>query len=589
MSQLFGGTEIHQSATRLDATLGNSTYLAVYCLFHVFIAAFLWLRDGQKNVWRWVYIMIALLNGFIMFYTQTRGALLGLIGGTFLTGLLIAFFDKEHPKMKQVAFGLIFVVVLIVGGFLTIKNTQYVRNHPVLHRFAEISLTEQTVQSRFLIWNMSWQGFKERPILGWGQDNFIYVFSKYYDPKMFNQEPWFDRSHDVFFDWLIAGGILGLLAYLSLFFVALYYLWFTKRHDLTVPEKAVLTGLLAGYFCHNIFVFDNLTSYLLFYSVLAYIHAHYADKTEVEVQQKPAKKKKDKDEEQDVWIIVSVLFLATAAMVYYVNIRNINANLSLIDSLRNPIVKDEKGQPVIAIEKVLNLRLFGTSEAREQLGQLAFQALDPRLDTNLRDKIFALTKAEFETELKNDPENLRYESFVALLYSRYGMYQQAEEHFKRALDLSPSRQSTWIDLGTMYLQTGNSAQAEAAFKTAFDLTHDYSEARMYYAIGLIYNKKFAEADEIMKGVDEGSARLRYDNRLINAYGNNKQYQRVVDLINDKIAANAATGRDWISLGGAYMELGQKQKAIESFLTASSTDSSLGAQADQFINQIQKSK
>ena len=29
---------------------------------------------------------------------------------------------------------------------------------------------------------------------------------------MWGQEPWFDRSHNIFFDWLINAGLLGLLA-----------------------------------------------------------------------------------------------------------------------------------------------------------------------------------------------------------------------------------------------------------------------------------------------------------------------------------------------------------------------------------------
>ena len=72
-----------------------------------------------------------------------------------------------------------------------------------------------------MIWNISWQGVKERPILGWGQDNFSFVFTKYYNPQMYAQEPWFDRSHNVFLDWLVAAGVVGLIAYLYLFLVPL--------------------------------------------------------------------------------------------------------------------------------------------------------------------------------------------------------------------------------------------------------------------------------------------------------------------------------------------------------------------------------
>ncbi len=123
-----------------------------------------------------------------------------------------------------------------------------------------------------MIWGMALEGFKEHPILGWGQENFNFVFNKYYNPGMYAQEPWFDRAHNVFFDWLIVGGILGLLAYLSLFATAIYLLWF-RIGTWSVTSKSILTGLLAGYFFQNLFVFDNLISYIMFFSVIGYIHS----------------------------------------------------------------------------------------------------------------------------------------------------------------------------------------------------------------------------------------------------------------------------------------------------------------------------
>ena len=41
--QLAGVNEIHQGGTRIDATLGNATYLAVYMLLHVFLALYYFL------------------------------------------------------------------------------------------------------------------------------------------------------------------------------------------------------------------------------------------------------------------------------------------------------------------------------------------------------------------------------------------------------------------------------------------------------------------------------------------------------------------------------------------------------------------
>ena len=123
-------------------------------------------------------------------------------------------------------------------------------------------------------------GVEERPLLGWGQGNFGYVFARHFQPSLYNVEPWYDRAHNIVLDWLIAGGILGALAYFSIFLVAFYYLgWrgLVKRDTVfTITETAVLIGLLSGYLVHNLVVFADPMSYLFFAITLAYIHAKVA-------------------------------------------------------------------------------------------------------------------------------------------------------------------------------------------------------------------------------------------------------------------------------------------------------------------------
>jgi hypothetical protein len=110
----------------------------------------------------------------------------------------------------------------------------------------------------------------ERPILGWGQENFSYIFNKYYDPSMYGQEQWFDRAHNEFLDWLVAAGIPALLLYISFFILALIAI--VRSKNLSIPEQAVLIGILAAYGFNNLFVFDNLVSLIYFYLILALCH-----------------------------------------------------------------------------------------------------------------------------------------------------------------------------------------------------------------------------------------------------------------------------------------------------------------------------
>lgn len=585
-SQLAGKADIHQSATRLDATFGNSAYLAVYALFHTFLAMFLFVRERGTNPLRYVYPVIAVVNIIVLYFTQTRGSLLGLVAGAFVTLLLVSFFDKEHPKWKRYAtYGLV-GVVLLIGLFVQFRDAAWIQGSPTLQRMASISLHDTTTESRFMIWKMSLDGFKERPLLGWGQDNFLYVFSKYYNPKMWNQEPWFDRSHDVFFDWLIAGGALGLLSYLSLFGAILYYLWFAKKKHLSVLERSILTGMLVGYFIHNIFVFDNLTSYIIFFAFLGYIHTLNAEE-----KAEPAKKEKRGEELEsgDLVIMGLVVLALTAGMIYLVNIRNIDANIALINSIRQEgiMVPDGKNGQKIALRDVLDRELFGSGEALEQLVQIAIQTTDPRVPEYVRKDFYELTANEFEKQIAKDPTSLRLQSFSATFYARFGQYEPALEHFKIALALSPKRQSTYIDLGMMFIAKRDYAQAEEWTKKGYELWTANTDAQLAYATALIYAKKGDQADVILG--DAKNSPTSYDNRILNAYSTIGDFNKVITLVNEKIAQGHAASRDYFLLARSYAELGEKQDAIAAIEKAMNIDPSLKDQGAQFIEEIKKGK
>lgn len=583
--QLVGWGAVHQSSNRLDATLGNSTYLAVYALFHAFIAMFLFFRSADHLPrLRYVYPVIAVINVAVLYYTQTRGAFLGLVGGIFLALLLSALFDREHPERRKYAVGGVLAFLLLVGAFFFWKDASWIQNNRTLGRIADISLSDTTTKSRFMIWRMSWEGWKERPILGWGQDNFLYVFAKEYNPKMYNQEPWFDRSHDVFFDWLIAGGALGLLSYLSLFGGALYYLWFARHRRFSVLERGILTGMLAGYFVHNIFVFDNLTSYLLFFGVLGYVHSLNTEEVVADAKRKT--KTKDGDLETGDFAIAAVIVIAiTGGMVYGLNIRNIEANRALINAIRpeSIFVDGPNGQKEIALEALLKRRLFGSGEAREQLAQLAIQTADPRVPEEIRRKFFDLTVAEFEEDIANDPTNVRTISFLATVYARFGVFDKAIPLFKRSIELAPKRQISYLDLAQVLSVMGNHAEAEEVARTAYLLEPAFGEAGVAYASALLYQKKFDEADKVLDAY-RGTPDY-YDGRIVNAYGNAGRYDKVVELVNEKIAQGRGEGRDYFSLAGAYSGMGNNAKAIEAIRKGMELDAGLKEQGEEMLKQL----
>jgi O-antigen ligase len=174
-----------------------------------------------------------------------------------LAGVLTAV--TKGGLARRISVGALALIVVLVLGFISLRDTAFVKNSDLWNRIAHISTADG--QTRFTLWHMAYEGFLERPVLGWGQEGFNYVFNKYYDPTLYQQEPWFDRAHNAFVDWLTAGGLPAFLLYISLFATAIFMLW---RSPLPTAERVALTCVILGYAFHNVFVFDKLVFVRIF-------------------------------------------------------------------------------------------------------------------------------------------------------------------------------------------------------------------------------------------------------------------------------------------------------------------------------------
>ncbi len=256
---------------RFQGSLGNPAYVAPYLLFSIFYAACLWCSKKLKNVWANGFLFGGLILVFLFFFllSQTRGAFLGL-GASVLAFLLFASFSIKKIR-KQILISLI-AVVLLGGGLVYFRDSAIVKSIPGSRIFS-ISFSEDTINTRVWTWGSAWKGFKERPIFGWGPENFSPVFDKYFDTRHFvpgkNSETWFDRAHSVIFDYLAETGALGFLGYMSMFIVLYWEMWKVFRKE-RLPDAAVgsaliraaMVGLPIGYLVQGAVLFDVLPIYV---------------------------------------------------------------------------------------------------------------------------------------------------------------------------------------------------------------------------------------------------------------------------------------------------------------------------------------
>ncbi len=577
-SELAGG--VAGQAIRVDATLGNSTYFAVYLLFNIFLALLLAYRNRSRRMMLGVYSVTVLIQVLALYYTQTRGALLGVLGGLIVVALVILVRGNAHPRMRVVAGACIGVVIVAGGLFMVLRDTAFVQERPTLARFAHISLTDSTVQSRLTLWtSIGWNAFLERPLLGWGQDNFIVAFGKYYDPIMYKQEPWFDRAHNVFMDWAIAGGALGLLAYIALFAAGF---WMLAKSTLPLPEKALIVGLLVAYAINNVFVFDNLVSYIYLMLVLGYIHARNLYGS-IEAMSVPHVVR-----HYTIAVSAAVLLVVLA---WAANAASFARAQGLLDAIRIDYATKDPEQVLAAFEKALSYgSITGLEETREQLSTSALRAFSSKtVLPEARAAILNLASSELADSAMAEPNNTRRLYFLAHFLKASDQLEDARTVFDQALAINPLRQNFLYEVGQTYLAEGDFEKAVETFKAAYDAETENDTAFKYYTGALIFDGKTAEAEALLM---ERFGTTTVDNELIlQAYEKMGRNDKLAELLELRLRNMAPTddGNVRVSLAVVYLELGRRQDAIAQIERAAVVKPAFAAQAAEIVKAIKEGK
>ncbi len=604
--QLGGTVTINQSSTRLDGTFGNASYLAVYMLFSVFFTALLLARHRGETFVKWIYGAIMFFQVMILYYTQSRGVLLGLAVGVAVSSVLVLLFNKKNRAIRNLALGILGALILTVSSIAIYRDSAFVKKSETLSRIASLSPSAAIHNPRFMVWNMAADGFKERPILGWGQENFNLVFNKYYDPKMWQQEQWFDRAHNIFFDWLIAGGILALLGYLSLFLAAFALIWkneglntvagetrftrfingfkmslksyFSGERAQKAVEASILSGLLVAYLINNIFVFDNLFSYILFFSLLAYLHHLHA-------VARPAEKQTLAKELPLAFIAVpaSLIFIA---VMYFMNLKPLFAGQALIVGIQthaNAFTKEN----LQSLKDSVGYGTFGNSEAREQIVQTAMQIKDSPIDKKLKQETFDFAREQILEQIQDTPGDARYEMFAGMLFFRYGMNGEAIAHFEQAHRDSPKKQKLAFSLVLAYINAKNFDKAYILAKEAYESDPLFGDAAKFYAIAAMYKGDEKFADDLL--AKTFGTPLYYDDMLMNVYIQLKNFDKVAAVLQKKLSDGGDDPQMRLRLAAAYLEAGKNAESLVEIQKIIDTHPDFKAQGESYINQIRAGK
>ena len=591
--------------SRPMSTMANAILLAIYSLLLVFPT--LSFGFNAKNLFRKIFYFAsaALFFFIIIFISQTRGAIIGTAFG--LLWFLFAYPKKIKPLKIYSA---IFLIIAVISMFF-LKT--YLDSHldvykkmptlisSTLDRTLSIFEGPKITEARLSAWKISLKGLKERPILGWGPENFMVAFDKYYDPSLPVVGPsastdlimteWFDRAHNIVLDVSISSGIPSFIIYLFFFVVLIWQLQKAKKRNL--DNAVICNGAQAafiGYLIALFFGFDSVSTYLSAFILIGYsFHLINSDQFQENSENKGLK---SKDYSAGFykyrWLIIIPLFAVLFWFVWYCNIKAIRLTTRL--NLASIYVDINRCDRALKLANEISQTNSVIENYIAKKSVSAFYNCSPKEaykdSLELPQKMVEILKKTTQKYPQYTENWLLYGDSLSILIDKKNkltdnifkstpeteeLKKEVNNAFQKALVLSPNRQILLKELALSNLITADYEKAKNVSQKCLDLNPNYYSCYWLNALANGYQGNLEEFNHYLEVLKEKKYEMEnevYLQQLINMYiatnnyrGLAETYPRLIAVTSDPVEK----GQRYASLAASYQELGDIKKAREAAL------------------------
>jgi len=275
LCQLFG--------QRMSSVLGNPVFLGGHAMM-VFFLGLIGLTIERSLPWRVFFIVCSSLVFLGVLFSGTRSAMFGLAVGLVIMALWYGFkFIKEKRLSAEVRWigVILFTAIFILLAWQVVCN--FLNTDDVLMTGVTRAYSADP-GVRLIVWQGALEAWIEKPLLGWGPNNFEYAFSSYYQPEVFLYNEalaWPDGVWNVWLEALVERGIFGLISLLFLLGITFWSLFAGyKKGRVPFFVLVIGTAFLLAYFTHLSFIFDLASMVLLFFIFLALVNSLTAPRSD---------------------------------------------------------------------------------------------------------------------------------------------------------------------------------------------------------------------------------------------------------------------------------------------------------------------
>jgi len=457
------------------------------------------------------FILICLSSLFFaaLVFTRSRSGIIGLAIGTavFLILFLVKYGKAQIKNLRLVfiALSVFCLISLSVGLPLPVldkinlgnllSRKQAIENTPKTNPsdgYIDIGISESG-DIRKIVWEGAIKVWQRYPIFGSGVETFAYAYYKDRPVAHNYVSEWdflYNKAHNEFLNVLATTGSVGMLAYLSL--IAVYIYWAIKTGLKTANDPILVFALLGSYISiliTNFFGFSVVIVGIYFFLIPGF-SLLLTDK-EQPISKLPPKSPSNATQLLAWGILgIAVIFCelklinmwqADKAFAYGKNLDGVQAYVQASDYLQQAVTLNPD-EPTFTDELSYNDALLATliNQAASTSAQKAM--IDPYIQSAI--------KYSNET-IVSSPNSLpfwktRTKVFYQLSAIQPNYILQSLEAITKAAELAPTDPKVHYNLGLILGRAGQTNDAIKAFEETVAMKIDYRDA--HYALAAYYKE-----------------------------------------------------------------------------------------------------
>lgn len=489
IAQRNGTIPLMNEEERIDVLFGNPVFLSLYLLFHIGIGLLLLVRARSSHIRPLISLFLG-IHVLVLFYTGTRGSLLGFLGAVAVGCILYAVHAAGSPRVRYACIGAVVTILAAFGTLLLFNDHPLIASQPMLERFSVISLSNLQNQARYFLWEAALDGIAEHPMWGSGFESFVTTFSVFVEPSYFGNnlsslpEPWTDRAHNIFLDVGSSTGLLSLVVFLMIGFYTTFIFYSTKR--LSEQERIILIATITAYVIHSLFSFNTLTDFVLLIALAAYANS-LDERRGVEML----------TVHQNVVVPFKILG-ATAVILGLVTTGNrafFSVELrAVLDSTPEQTFEEFVEHAELSRRHFIDRHYLFSELPFVGMRVLATETVS---EEERREMIRAVQEAERSSRALGHL-SFKDQYFFGQFYRMSGAYTDAVRIFAEAHAQAPQNQFILIALGDLAISEGRYGEALAYFERAYFLEPTFEEVVVRYANVLVHEGQADEAEAVIQ-------------------------------------------------------------------------------------------